>query len=397
MIPRSRIASYPTMWLDIARGLQEAVDPDEIRGFEEALEDYLEAPRAVCTATGRAALRLGLGGLNLPEGGEVILPAYTHPSMAAACEAVGLAPKLVDVRPEDHNLDPALAEAAVGPDTVAVIATHILGRPCDLAALSALCERRGLALVEDAAHAFGARFDGLCVGTWGRIATFSFASTKPMQALGGGALVTAEPEVAEWAARQVEASPEVAREDFAKRVLSVLLLQSVSVVSARSRIAGRLMRTLYAADKDPLVLYRKLLRPGLSKGGSDALGMAPLQGRVGARLLAAHDGRCQRRIQTEAYLRSRLGPRARVLVADPRASHVPMALTLVVDEPDAVARRMLERGLDVARGLVHDCSDGALPVAAEAAERSLHVPVYPELTAREVDAMGDILAEITGA
>jgi len=396
MIPRSRIASYPSMWMDIARGLQEVVDPAEIAGFEEALADYVEVPRAVCTATGRAALRLGLGGLNLPEGGEVLLPAYTHPSMGEACEAVGLVPKLVDVRPEDHNVDPALVEAAVGRDTVAVIATHILGRPCDLAALSDLCERRGLVLIEDAAHAFGARFEGRGVGSWGRIAAFSFASTKPMQALGGGALVTAEPEVADWVAARVAESPEVPREVFAKRVMSVLLLQSVSVVSARSRIAGRLMRALYAADKDPLVLYRKLLKPGLSKGGADALGMSPLQGRIGARLLAAHDGRCQRRIQTEAYLLSMLGPGARTLRADPRASHVPMALTLVVESPDEVARALLQRGLDVARDLVYDCSDGACPVAAEAAAKSLHVPVYPELTRGEIERMGTILAAVLG-
>ena len=160
--------------------------------------------------------------------------AYTHPSMGEACEAVGLVPRLVDVRRSDHNLDPELVEAAVGPETVAVLATHILGRPCDLAALSTICSRRGLALLEDAAHAFGARFQGRAVGTWGRIAAFSFASTKPMQALGGGALVAAEPEVAAWVAERTEQSPELTREAFSKRVMSALLLQSCLLYTSPS-------------------------------------------------------------------------------------------------------------------------------------------------------------------
>jgi hypothetical protein len=179
---------------------------------------------------------------------------------------------------------------------------------------------------------------------------------------------------------------------MARRVSSVALLQGVSSASDRSRLVGGAMRALYAAELDPLEVYRRLLRPGLSVGAEGSLGLAPLQGLIGARLLRHHPPLARARVRVEGALRARVAGRVHTLTPHPDSQSVPMALTLVPGDPDGLARRLLARGLDVSRDLVYDVSDGACPVAAHAARASLHVPVYPELDGR-LQQLGDILDE----
>ncbi len=381
MIPRSRIATRPGMWTELIAALATGRDPGphRVAAFERDLARYVGVRHAVATSTGRAAMRLGLGALGLPAGGEILVPAYTHGCMPDACRAVGLRPVLVDVRASDHNIDPALAAKAIGPDTVAILATHILGRPCDLAALTDLADQHGLVLVEDAAHALGAAFDGRPTGSWGRIAALSFATTKPLHAIGGGALLTDDDDVADRVRTQVRDGGAASRGALARRVASMLALQGVAVGTQRSRALDAAWRAVMGSGRDPQALYRTLVRPGLSNGSTEVLGMHGLQAEIGQGLLAGHTARCDARRAHEARLATALDGARPILVADTRARAVPIALTIVADDADHVAAALLQRGLDTARELAHDISDGACPVAARAAACSVFVPVYPQL------------------
>jgi dTDP-4-amino-4,6-dideoxygalactose transaminase len=139
---------------------------------------------------GTHTLEAALAACGIGEGDEVIVPALTFVATATAALAVNAAPVLVDVDPETLCIAAGAAEAAITERTRAIIVVHIAGTACDMDALVELCERQGLALIEDCAHAHGTKWRGRGVGSLGSFGSFSFESHKLMTAGEGGALMT---------------------------------------------------------------------------------------------------------------------------------------------------------------------------------------------------------------
>jgi dTDP-4-amino-4,6-dideoxygalactose transaminase len=165
------------------------------QAFEAAMAEWTGAPFAVAVSSGTAALHLACASLGLGPGDEVIVPAFTFLASAHAPRYVGAAAVLADVvSPASPNLDVADVERRITPNTRAVIAVHMCGYPADLPALRELCAARGLALIEDAAQALGARVcpDGALAGTSGTIGCLSFFSKKQLCLGEGGMVLTAD-------------------------------------------------------------------------------------------------------------------------------------------------------------------------------------------------------------
>ena len=163
----------------------------EVAAFEREFAAYCGAGQAVGVANGTDALELILRGLGVGPGDEVIIPTNTFVATAEAVCAAGAIPRFVDVDPDTLLLDPDAVADAVGPRTAAIIAVHLFGAVAPMEPLRALADRHGLALVEDAAQAHGARYDGRRTGGLGHAAAFSFYPGKNLGALGdGGAVVT---------------------------------------------------------------------------------------------------------------------------------------------------------------------------------------------------------------
>ncbi len=170
------------------------------KAFEQALAGYVGTPHAVTVSSGTAALHLACVAAGIGAGDEVIVPAFTFVASASAARYVGAEPVLCDVRsPLDFSLDPADVERRITPRTRAVVAVHFCGYPADVAALRALCDERGLLLIEDCAQAIGARVDdsGRQVGTVGELGAFSFFSKKQLCVGEGGMVTTADEQLAE--------------------------------------------------------------------------------------------------------------------------------------------------------------------------------------------------------
>jgi dTDP-4-amino-4,6-dideoxygalactose transaminase len=165
----------------------------EARAFAQAFADYLDAPQAVLCVNGTLAIGLALQAARLEPGAEVITSVFTFVGTAGGIVAAGGVPVFVDVLPDSYCLDPDAVEAAIGERTAAVLPVHLACAMADLDRLRALCERRGLLLVEDCAHAHGARWRDRAAGTWGDYGTFSMQSTKLLTAGEGGAVVTHDP------------------------------------------------------------------------------------------------------------------------------------------------------------------------------------------------------------
>lgn len=162
--------------------------------FEEAFAAYLGAPSALGLNSCTAGLHLALKALGVGPGDEVLVPTMTFCASANVVEHVGARPVLVDVEPDTLNMDPAAAAAAVTERTRAIMVVHYGGHPADMDALEALASARGLALVEDAAHALPASYRGRRVGASDHLTAFSFYATKNLTT-GEGGMLTGAPDL----------------------------------------------------------------------------------------------------------------------------------------------------------------------------------------------------------
>jgi dTDP-4-amino-4,6-dideoxygalactose transaminase len=169
----------------------------EVEEFEAAFARLHGVRHAISCCNGTVALELALRALDLECGEEVIVPPITFVSTATAVLICHGVPIFADIDPKTLNLSPPAVEASITSRTRAMIAVHFGGHPADLDALTAIAERHGLALIEDAAHAHGAAWRGTPVGNFGVAATFSFQAFKLMTSGEGGVVLTNSSAIAE--------------------------------------------------------------------------------------------------------------------------------------------------------------------------------------------------------
>jgi len=171
---------------------------EELVAFEREFANYCGVQHAVGCANGTDALELACRALDIGPGDEVILPAMTFIATALGPHLAGAKPVLVDVLPHSALIDPACVEAAITPQTRAIIPVHLYGQCCDMEAIGAIARRHGLCIIEDAAQAHGAAIGKRRAGALGDIAAFSFYPGKNLGAYGdGGCVVTNDADIAQ--------------------------------------------------------------------------------------------------------------------------------------------------------------------------------------------------------
>jgi dTDP-4-amino-4,6-dideoxygalactose transaminase len=329
----------------------------EVAAFEAEFAAYCEAANCVGVGNGTDALELVLEALGVGPGDEVVVPAATFVATAEAVVGVGAVPRFVDVDADTLLLDPAAVEAAIGPRTVAVVAVHLYGQMADLEALARVTDRYGLALVEDAAQAHGARLSGRRAGSVGVAAAFSFYPGKNLGALGdGGAVVTGDDALA----ARVRRAADHGRSDDDRHL---------HVVSGRnSRLDG---------------LQAAVLRVKLR--GLDAANAA--------------------RVAAMAHYRAALPPGCVPLAVRPAADPVHHLAVVQVEDRAVTTRALTEAGIGWGLHYPVPCQrqpaflrDGRppvpLPVADAAARRVLSLPMSPTLTAEQVERVCAVLASV---
>lgn len=164
--------------------------------FEQDFAEFTGTGHAMAACNGTAAIHLVLLALDVRPGDEVIVPTLTFVATANAVRYCGAEPIPVDCEAETWNLDPERVEAAITPRTRGIVAVHLYGHPCDMAALQAIADRHGLWLAEDAAQSHGATDHGVRTGGLGRIGAFSLYGNKVLTTGEGGVVVTNDAELA---------------------------------------------------------------------------------------------------------------------------------------------------------------------------------------------------------
>src|SRR5690242_1844741 len=169
-----------------------------VAAFEREWAAYCGADHAVGVASGTDALQLSLTALGIGAGDEVIVPANTFIATAAAVVRAGVTPRFADVSDSTLLMTPRTLAEAITPRTRAVIVVHLFGQVPDMTGLLAVASQEGIAVIEDAAQAHGAEWDGRRAGSFGEAACFSFYPGKNLGAFGdAGAVVTSHPELAD--------------------------------------------------------------------------------------------------------------------------------------------------------------------------------------------------------
>jgi dTDP-4-amino-4,6-dideoxygalactose transaminase len=171
---------------------QQFILGSEVARLEEELAQFLGARSAISCASGSDALMLALMALGVGPGDEVITPAFTFFATGGSIARVGAIPVFVDIDPRTFNIDAAKIEEAITSRTQAIMPVHLFGLPANMEAILEIAERKGLAIIEDAAQAMGARYNGRAVGTIGKFGCFSFFPSKNLGGAGDGGLITTQ-------------------------------------------------------------------------------------------------------------------------------------------------------------------------------------------------------------
>jgi perosamine synthetase len=159
---------------------------DPIAALEKDWQEKFDAKHVRAYSSGTGALTAMFFALDLPPGSEIMVPSYTFFATIVPMRNFGLVPLFVDINPRTLNFDVEDAKKRLTKNTRAVLPVHWMGLPCDMDEICDWANQKGLIVLEDAAHAHGAKLQGKLMGNWSRMSIFSFQTTKPLPALEGG-------------------------------------------------------------------------------------------------------------------------------------------------------------------------------------------------------------------
>ncbi|MCS4091848.1 DegT/DnrJ/EryC1/StrS aminotransferase family protein [Rhizobium sp. BK176] len=317
-----------------------------ISKFEDAFARYVGAEAATTVSNGTVAIHLALEALGIGPGDEVIVPSFTYIASVNTILQTGARPVFVDSLDATLQVDPVLVEAAITPRTKAIMVVHLYGHPCDMDAIVEICHRRGLLLVEDCAEAFGTRWKGQHVGTFGDAATFSFFGNKTITTGEGGMVLARDHGVMEKCRR----------------------LKSQGVSPTREYWHDMLAFN-----------YR----------------MTNIQAAIGLAQLELAEDFLQRKSKIAQYYALRfsgLPARTHVPVGD--VTHSYWMCSLIVDQAevrDSLRSHLSERNIEtrpffpMAHGMPHCQTDQVLPIGENLSARGINLPSYPGLTDEQLD------------
>lgn len=175
----------------------------EVRELEDRLAVFTGAKHCITVASGTDALLIALMALGIGPGDEVVTTPFTFVATAEVIALLGATPVFVDVEADTCNLDPRLVEAAITPNTRAIMPVSLYGQPCDMDEINAIAERHGITVIEDAAQSFGATYRGRRSCHLSRIGCTSFFPSKPLGCYGDGGAIFTDDEALSTAMREI--------------------------------------------------------------------------------------------------------------------------------------------------------------------------------------------------
>jgi dTDP-4-amino-4,6-dideoxygalactose transaminase len=406
-IPRYGARVIPNTEQTIAalRARGELVRGPHLEEFELKFATYAGAAHAIATSCGRMAFYQLLKALQLPSGSEIVIPSLTFWVIPELARVAGFTPVFADVDPRTFTLDPDALERAITPRTSAVVPTHLYGLPCDMDAILGIARGRGLAVIEDCAHALGSTWHGRPVGTLGDAGFYSFQLLKPLNTYGGGMAVTNDRDVAARLASLVAGDLWPREADVLRR----LFLGRVQRIAIRPQVfSASLFPILWAGSyvqANPDVYLWESIRPLTTMPSTYRQRYSNVQAALGLEGLKHLDSWTASTVAHANALTAALKD-IDVETPDvpPGRTHVFYQYAIYAARRDRVVQRCLRRGVDVESLHVDLCTRlplfGNHHVPARGAERAasaIQLPVYASLTHADVTRVASVLREALAA
>ena len=348
---------YETLKDEIDSGILQALSETRfilgpnVQAFDQEAAEYLGVRHAISCANGTDALHLALLAAGIQPGDEVITTAFTFIATAEAIRYIGAVPVFVDIQEHSLNIDPELIRNAVTDKTSAILPVHLFGQPADMNEIQAIADEFGLKVIEDCAQSFGSRYQGNTTGSIGAAGAFSFFPSKNLGCYGDGGMVTTNDD-------EIAARVRMLRNHGSSKQYHH------DVIGFNSRL-----------DELQAVILRIKLK---------------------------HiDDYNQRRLEVATGYNQRLAdsrfttPR----IPDDR-DHVFHQYTLLCDGRDALRETILAQDIACAvyypvplhqQQVFQDSERPELPVTEATARRCLSFPIFPEMTAQQIDTVCEAL------
>jgi len=212
-------------------------DGPEVRNFESEFANFCNVDHGIATANGTTALHAAFEALDIGDEDQVVTTPFSFVASANAIRLSGAEPVFADIDEETYNLDPDAVEDIVhNRDIDAILAVHLYGHPADMRRFEEIASDNDLVLIEDAAQAHGAKFDGRPVGSFGDAACFSFYPTKNMTTGEGGMITTDRDDVAELAASYVNHGRDVSNSYDHVRLGHNFRMTSIAAAIGRAQL-----------------------------------------------------------------------------------------------------------------------------------------------------------------
>jgi dTDP-4-amino-4,6-dideoxygalactose transaminase len=324
-----------------------------VQAFDQEAAQYLGVKHAISCASGTDALHLALLAAGIQAGDEIITSAFTFIATAEAIRYLGAVPVFVDIEAHNFNIDPEKIRAAITPRTRAILPVHLFGQPANMEEIMALAGEFELLVVEDCAQSFGSRYRGKMTGSFGNVGAFSFFPSKNLGCFGDGGLITTDDD-------EIAAQVKMLRNHGSSQQYHH------DVIGYNSRL-----------DELQAVILR-------------------------IKLKHIDDYNRQRLRVAEHYNQLLAGSRFTTpAIADDR-DHVFHQYTLLGEERDALREAVLAR--DIACAVYYpvplhrqkafaDTAQPELPVTEACASRCLSFPIFPEMSAQQVESVCEAILD----
>ncbi len=322
-----------------------------VQAFDQEAAEYLGVNHAISCANGTDALHLALLASGIQPGDEVITSAFTFIATAEAIRFIGAIPVFVDIQPHSFNIDPARIRAAITDRTRAILPVHLFGQPADMNEILALAEEFDLLVIEDCAQSFGSRYGERATGAIGASGAFSFFPSKNLGCYGDGGMVTTNDETTAAKIKMLRnhGSSQQYHHD---------------VIGVNSRL-----------DELQAVILR-------------------------IKLKHIDEYNRKRHEVARAYNERLAGSRFQAPVIPDDRDHVFHQYTILCDNRDAVREAVLAREVSCAvyypiplhqQKAFADTAQPELPVTEATAQRCLSLPIFPEMTERQIATVCEAL------
>jgi dTDP-4-amino-4,6-dideoxygalactose transaminase len=378
------------------------VDGPHVAAFERAFASRFGHTRAVTTSYGRMAFYDILRAFDFPPGSEIIFPALTFWVMPEMARVAGLTPVFADVDPVTFNLSPRSFERAITARTVAVVPTHLWGLPCDLSEILDIASRNDLRVIEDCAHALGAKYRGRDVGTFGDAAIFSLQTFKPLNAYGGGIAVARDPELGRRVAALAAAEPAPDEKAIAHRLWHGRVMR---IATRPPVFSWTMFPLMYACTRFHWSLdmyFWERIRPLDPLPAGYRQRMSNVQAALALEGLAHLDEWTARAQRHAARMSAILGSvrGVRVPSVPPDRTHAYYQYCAYVPSRDEVVDACLRRGIDIETLHVDVCTEldlfgqptGSAP-GARTTTHTIQIPVYEGLEDDQLERVAAVVRE----